>query len=216
MTQESDQCKSKRDHHKSTLTLVGLISRSNNWEKPSFCQSPTKKSSKTSVSDLQKAAWCSVHQEQEKLWWPEHAPDKPKLLSLSLQDPTWFKCTSVMALRWSETLSPLQNKRNRQLSSLTKSMPLVQRDSIMTNQATEKSKEQCLNCWTIWMGIFLFNVSFEPNDDIKVICATNRPDVLDPALMRSGRLDRKIEFPLPNEESRVQILKIHSRKMIHK
>lgn len=66
------------------------------------------------------------------------------------------------------------------------------------------------------MGIFLFNVSFEPNDDIKVICATNRPDVLDPALMRSGRLDRKIEFPLPNEESRVQILKIHSRKMIHK
>jgi 26S proteasome regulatory subunit T5 len=34
--------------------------------------------------------------------------------------------------------------------------------------------------------------------------------------MRSGRLDRKIEFPLPNEDSRVQILKIHSRKMTHK
>lgn len=40
--------------------------------------------------------------------------------------------------------------------------------------------------------------------------------MLDPALMRSGRLDRKIEFPLPNEDSRVQILKIHSRKMTHK
>jgi 26S proteasome regulatory subunit T5 len=38
-------------------------------------------------------------------------------------------------------------------------------------------------------------------------------DVLDPALLRSGRLDRKIEFPLPNEEARAQILKIHSRKM---
>ncbi len=49
-----------------------------------------------------------------------------------------------------------------------------------------------------------------------MICATNRPDVLDPALMRSGRLDRKIEFPLPNEDARVQILKIHSRKMNHK
>jgi 26S proteasome regulatory subunit T5 len=49
-----------------------------------------------------------------------------------------------------------------------------------------------------------------------VICATNRPDVLDPALMRSGRLDRKIEFPLPNEDARVQILRIHSRKMNHK
>ena len=47
----------------------------------------------------------------------------------------------------------------------------------------------------------------------KIIAATNRPDVLDPALMRSGRLDRKIEFPLPGEESRSQILRIHSRKM---
>ena len=47
----------------------------------------------------------------------------------------------------------------------------------------------------------------------KIIAATNRPDVLDPALMRSGRLDRKIEFPLPNEDSRVQIMQIHSRKM---
>jgi len=54
---------------------------------------------------------------------------------------------------------------------------------------------------------------FSPNDDIKVIAATNRPDILDPALLRSGRLDRKIEFPLPNEESRSQILQIHSRKM---
>lgn len=54
---------------------------------------------------------------------------------------------------------------------------------------------------------------FTPTDDIKVIAATNRPDILDPALLRSGRLDRKIEFPLPNEESRVQILRIHSRKM---
>jgi 26S proteasome regulatory subunit T5 len=54
---------------------------------------------------------------------------------------------------------------------------------------------------------------FSPNDDIKVIAATNRPDILDPALLRSGRLDRKIEFPLPNEESRAQILQIHSRKM---
>lgn len=54
---------------------------------------------------------------------------------------------------------------------------------------------------------------FSPNDDIKVIAATNRPDILDPALLRSGRLDRKIEFPLPNEEARGQILQIHSRKM---
>ena len=54
---------------------------------------------------------------------------------------------------------------------------------------------------------------FQQDDDIKVIAATNRVDVLDPALLRSGRLDRKIEFPHPNEEARCRILQIHSRKM---
>ncbi|KAL3115286.1 hypothetical protein niasHT_019009 [Heterodera trifolii] len=54
---------------------------------------------------------------------------------------------------------------------------------------------------------------FQPNDDIKVIAATNRVDVLDPALLRSGRFDRKIEFPAPNEKGREQILRIHSRRM---
>lgn len=46
-----------------------------------------------------------------------------------------------------------------------------------------------------------------------MVAATNRPDILDPALLRSGRLDRKIEFPLPNEEARARIMQIHSRKM---
>ncbi|XP_075109673.1 26S proteasome regulatory subunit 6A homolog isoform X2 [Nicotiana tabacum] len=54
---------------------------------------------------------------------------------------------------------------------------------------------------------------FSSDDRIKVIAATNRADILDPALMRSGRLDRKIEFPHPTEEARAQILQIHSRKM---
>mmetsp|Transcript_10265 Transcript_10265/g.19865 ORF Transcript_10265/g.19865 Transcript_10265/m.19865 type:complete len:438 (-) Transcript_10265:125-1438(-) len=54
---------------------------------------------------------------------------------------------------------------------------------------------------------------FQSNDKIKVIAATNRPDVLDPALLRSGRLDRKIELPHPTEEARARILQIHSRKM---
>jgi len=44
----------------------------------------------------------------------------------------------------------------------------------------------------------------------KIIMATNRPDTLDPALLRPGRLDRKIEIPLPNEQGRLEILKIHA------
>ncbi|KAL7681105.1 putative AAA+ ATPase domain, ATPase, AAA-type, core, 26S proteasome regulatory subunit P45 [Plasmopara halstedii] len=51
---------------------------------------------------------------------------------------------------------------------------------------------------------------FDALGQVKMVMATNRPDILDPALLRPGRLDRKIEIPLPNEASRMDILKIHS------
>jgi len=54
---------------------------------------------------------------------------------------------------------------------------------------------------------------FSSDQRIKVIAATNRPDILDPALMRSGRIDRKVECPLPNELARERIIKIHATKM---
>jgi 26S proteasome regulatory subunit T6 len=54
---------------------------------------------------------------------------------------------------------------------------------------------------------------FEQSQSIKIIMATNRIDILDDALLRPGRIDRKIEFPNPNERARFDILKIHSRKM---
>eukprot|EP00123_Amoebidium_parasiticum_P008156 comp18609_c0_seq1/m.20183 comp18609_c0_seq1/g.20183 ORF comp18609_c0_seq1/g.20183 comp18609_c0_seq1/m.20183 type:complete len:417 (-) comp18609_c0_seq1:477-1727(-) len=54
---------------------------------------------------------------------------------------------------------------------------------------------------------------FEATQNIKVIMATNRIDILDSALLRPGRIDRKIEFPAPNDAARLDILKIHSRKM---
>uniref|UniRef100_A0A5S6QQW2 26S proteasome regulatory subunit 8 n=1 Tax=Trichuris muris TaxID=70415 RepID=A0A5S6QQW2_TRIMR len=54
---------------------------------------------------------------------------------------------------------------------------------------------------------------FEATKNIKVIMATNRIDILDPALLRPGRIDRKIEFPAPDEKARLDILRIHSRKM---
>ncbi|KAJ1678684.1 26S proteasome regulatory subunit 7, partial [Spiromyces aspiralis] len=54
---------------------------------------------------------------------------------------------------------------------------------------------------------------FDARGNIKVLMATNRPDTLDPALMRPGRLDRKIEFSLPDLDGRTHILKIHSKSM---
>ncbi|TYZ60694.1 hypothetical protein PybrP1_005843 [[Pythium] brassicae (nom. inval.)] len=54
---------------------------------------------------------------------------------------------------------------------------------------------------------------FDPRGNIKVLMATNRPDTLDPALMRPGRLDRKVEFNLPELDGRTQILKIHAKSM---
>ncbi|KAK8374672.1 hypothetical protein O3P69_011699 [Scylla paramamosain] len=51
---------------------------------------------------------------------------------------------------------------------------------------------------------------FDSLGQVKMIMATNRPDTLDPALLRPGRLDRKIEIALPNEQARLEILKIHS------
>ena len=54
---------------------------------------------------------------------------------------------------------------------------------------------------------------FDTLGQTKIIMATNRPDTLDPALLRAGRLDRKIEFPAPTVAARTDILKIHSRSM---
>lgn len=54
---------------------------------------------------------------------------------------------------------------------------------------------------------------FEPLDNVKVIGATNRKDILDPAVLRPGRLDRLINIPIPNKESRLDIFKIHSKAM---
>jgi len=54
---------------------------------------------------------------------------------------------------------------------------------------------------------------FEGNSGVIVIAATNRPDVLDPALMRPGRFDRQVVVPLPDIRGREQILLVHMRKV---
>ncbi len=67
-------------------------------------------------------------------------------------------------------------------------------------------KEQTLNQLLVEMD------SFESNEGVILIAATNRPDVLDPALLRPGRFDRQIVVPVPDISGRIGILKVHSRK----
>ena len=54
---------------------------------------------------------------------------------------------------------------------------------------------------------------FDSRSDVKVIMATNRIDSLDPALIRPGRIDRKIKFPLPDEKTKRKIFSIHTSRM---
>jgi len=68
-------------------------------------------------------------------------------------------------------------------------------------------REQTLNQLLVEMD------GFEPNDGLILIAATNRPDVLDPALLRPGRFDRQVVVPVPDLKGREQILIVHSRRI---
>ena len=57
---------------------------------------------------------------------------------------------------------------------------------------------------------------FETSEGIVIIAATNRPDILDPALLRPGRFDRQIVVPLPEFDERLAILKVHSPRQAHR
>jgi proteasome regulatory subunit len=81
--------------------------------------------------------------------------------------------------------------------------------SMRTNDGTSGSAE----VQRTLMQLLAEMDGFDNRGDVRIMAATNRADMLDPALLRPGRFDRLIEIPLPDIASRLQILKIHSRNM---
>ena len=81
--------------------------------------------------------------------------------------------------------------------------------SMRTNDGTSGSAE----VQRTLMQLLAEMDGFDNRGDVRIMAATNRADMLDPALLRPGRFDRLIEIPLPDKDSRLQILKIHSRNM---
>jgi cell division protease FtsH len=75
------------------------------------------------------------------------------------------------------------------------------------NQGGHDEREQTLNAILVEMD------GFTPADGVIVIAATNRADVLDPALVRPGRFDRQVVVPLPDVKGRLEILKVHAKKV---
>jgi len=75
------------------------------------------------------------------------------------------------------------------------------------NSGSHEEREQTLNALLVEMD------GFSTNETIIVIGATNRPDVLDPALLRPGRLDRQVTISLPNLHGRIKVLEVHTRQI---
>jgi proteasome regulatory subunit len=82
--------------------------------------------------------------------------------------------------------------------------------SMRTNDGTSGSAE----VQRTLMQLLAEMDGFDNRGDIRIMAATNRVDMLDPALLRPGRFDRVIEIPLPDSQARREILRIHTRKML--
>lgn len=100
-----------------------------------------------------------------------------------------------------------QGKRNAPCIIFIDEIDAVGRSRFTGIGGGHDEREQTLNALLVEMD------GFESSEGVIIIAATNRPDVLDPALMRPGRFDRQIVIDLPMIEGRAQILKIHSRNI---
>jgi cell division protease FtsH len=101
----------------------------------------------------------------------------------------------------------LQGKRNAPCIIFIDEIDAVGRHRGAGLGGGHDEREQTLNQLLVEMD------GFESNEGVILIAATNRPDVLDPALLRPGRFDRQVVVPVPDVKGREEILKVHSKRM---
>ena len=138
-------------------------------------------------------------------WQDPHGPSGGRRGGRARSWPSPGRASSSCSSAWgrpgSGTSSPTPASGPRPSSSSTRSTPSASAEvaSIVSND----EREQTLNQLLAEMD------GFDPTTGVVVMAATNRPEVLDPALLRPGRFDREVEIPLPNQAERAAILAVH-------
>jgi cell division protease FtsH len=134
------------------------------------------------------------------------SPARRRCRSSPFPVPISSRCSWVLAPRACATCSTRRRSSHRASSSSTRSMPWAGIAARALAAATTSASRPSTSSWSRW-------TASKANDGVIVIAATNRPDVLDPALLRPGRFDRQVVVGLPDIRGREQILKVHMRKV---
>ena len=135
-----------------------------------------------------------------------HRRARPRCRSSPSPAPTSWRCSSASAPRACATCSS-RRRSTRPCIIFIDEIDAVGRHRGAGLGGGHDEREQTLNQLLVEMD------GFEGNEGIIVIAATNRPDVLDPALLRPGRFDRQVVVPLPDVRGREQILRVHMRRV---
>jgi len=177
--------------------VAGMTKPRTSWKR-SLNSCATRKSS---------AAW-AVRFQKVRFWW---APRAPVRHCLRAPSPARLACRS------SRFPVPTLSKRVRDMfEQAKKNAPCIvfidEIDAVGRSRGAgygggNDEREQTLNQLLVEMD------GFEANEGIIIIAATNRPDVLDPALLRPGRFDRQVQVPNPDIKGREKILGVHARKV---
>ena len=134
--------------------------------------------------------------------WPAPSPARPTCRSSPFPVPTSSRCSSASAPAACATCSS-RRKKNAPCIIFIDEIDAVGRHRGAGLGGGNDEREQTLNQLLVEMD------GFEANEGVILIAATNRPDVLDPALLRPGRFDRQVVVPNPDVAGREKILKVH-------